>query len=60
MFPFTCFMDTATRQNCRKAQLEFLKMARDGLETRLAAINAAIASMEQQQSRSTSEETVQS
>jgi hypothetical protein len=51
MFPFSCFMDAATRQHCRKAQLEFLKMSRDGLETRLAALNAAIATLEQQQSR---------
>jgi uncharacterized small protein (DUF1192 family) len=59
MFPFTCFMDAATRQNCRNAQLEFLKMSRDGLETRLAALNAAIATLEQQKSRKTTEETVQ-
>jgi hypothetical protein len=51
MFPFSCFMDAATRQHCRKAQLEFLKMSRDGLETRLAALNAAIATLEQQQAR---------
>jgi hypothetical protein len=60
MFPFSCFMDAATRHNCRKAQLEFLKMSRDGLETRLAALNAAIATLEQQQSRSTTGETAQS
>jgi hypothetical protein len=60
MFPFSCFMDAATRQNCRKSQLEFLKMSRDGLETRLAALNAAIATLEQQQSRSTTGETAQS
>ncbi len=53
MFPFSCFMDAATRQHCRKAQLEFLKMSRDGLETRLAAVNAAIATLEQQQARTT-------
>lgn len=51
MFPFSCFMDAATRQNCRRAQLNFLKMSRDSLETRLAAVNAAIATMEQQQSQ---------
>jgi hypothetical protein len=62
MFPFSCCMDAATRQNFRKAHLDFLKMSRDGLETRLAAINAAIATLEQQQSRTrtTTEETVQS
>jgi hypothetical protein len=49
MFPFSCFMDAATRQNCRRAQLNVLKMSRDSLETRLAAVNAAIATMEQQQ-----------
>lgn len=53
MFPFSCFMDAATRQHCRKAQLEFLKMSRDSLETRLAAVNAAIATLEQQQARTT-------
>lgn len=59
MFPFACFMDAVSRQNCRKAQLDFLKLSRDGLETRLAAVNAAIATLEQQQSRTTAEETVQ-
>ncbi|HEY9827843.1 MAG TPA: hypothetical protein V6D19_20585 [Stenomitos sp.] len=58
MFPFACFMDVDTRQKCRKAQLDFLKMARDGLEVRLAAINAAIASLEQQQTRTTPDQTV--
>jgi hypothetical protein len=60
MFPFSCCMDAATRQHMRKAHLDFLKMSRDGLETRLAALNAAIATIEQQQSRTTSEGTVQS
>jgi hypothetical protein len=59
MFPFSCCMDAATRQNFRKAQLDFLKMSRDGLETRLAALNAAIASLEQQQARNTTGETPQ-
>jgi hypothetical protein len=56
MFPFTCLMDASMRQNCRKAQLDFLKMSRDSLETRLAAINAAIATLEQQHSRASSSE----
>jgi hypothetical protein len=53
-------MDAATRQHMRKAHLDFLKMSRDALETRLAAVNAAIATIEQQQSRTTPEGTVQS
>jgi uncharacterized small protein (DUF1192 family) len=61
MFPFSCCMDAATRQHYRKAHLEFLKMSRDGLEARLAALNAAISTLEQQQqSRTASGETAQS
>ncbi len=52
MFPFGwmtgCCMDADARKNCRKAQLDFLKMMRDGLETRLSATNAAIATIERQ------------
>jgi hypothetical protein len=63
MFPFgqmfCCGMNAEARQNSRKAQLEFLKMVRDHIETRLSAVNAAISTLEQQQSRST-EETAQS
>jgi hypothetical protein len=55
-----CVMDASTRQKCRQAQLDCLKMVRDGLETRLAGVNAAIATLEQQQSRSATEGTVQS
>jgi hypothetical protein len=64
MFPFgqmfCCGMNAEARQNSRKAQLEFLKMVRDHVETRLAAVNAAIATLEQQQSRTSGEETAQS
>ncbi|MCM1984515.1 hypothetical protein [Lyngbya confervoides] len=50
MFPF-CFSnccDAESRQKARLAQLDFLKWVRDSLETRLAATNAAIASLERQ------------
>jgi hypothetical protein len=59
MFPHAwmscCIMDATTRQKYRQIELDFLKMMRDGLETRLASVNAAISTLEQQQSRSTSE-----
>jgi hypothetical protein len=50
-----CGMDAESRQNARKAQLEFLKMVRDHIETRLAGVNAAIAALEQQQARAAEE-----
>jgi hypothetical protein len=37
-----------TQKSHRQNQLEFLKWVRDSLETRLAAVNAAIATMERQ------------
>ncbi|MEA5506969.1 hypothetical protein VB735_28525 [Halotia wernerae UHCC 0503] len=37
-----------TQKSYRQHQLEFLKWMRDSLETRLAAVNAAIATMERQ------------
>jgi hypothetical protein len=64
MFPFPwmsgCVMDATTRQKCRQAQVDCLKMVRDGLEARLAGVNAAIATLEHQQSRSATEDVVQS
>ncbi|WP_445926271.1 hypothetical protein [Leptodesmis sp.] len=37
-----------TQKSHRQHQLDFLKWMRDNLETRLAAVNAAIATMERQ------------
>jgi hypothetical protein len=52
MFPFwmnpCCHPGTTTQQSYRQHQLEFLKWMRDSLETRLAAVNAAIDTMERQ------------
>lgn len=48
-------MDASARQKYRQVQLDCLKMMRDGLETRLAGVNAAISTLEQQQSRSATE-----
>lgn len=52
MFPFwmnaCCHSGSTTHRAHRQHQLEFLKWMRDGLETRLAAVNAAIATMERQ------------
>jgi hypothetical protein len=52
MFPFwmspCCHSSSMTQKSHRQHQLEFLKWIRDGLETRLAAVNAAIATMERQ------------
>jgi hypothetical protein len=63
MFPHAwmsgCIMDATARQKYRQVQLDCLKMMRDGLETRLAGVNAAIATLEQQQTRSATEGTVQ-
>jgi hypothetical protein len=39
---------SSTQQSHRRRQLEFLKWMRDSLETRLSAVNAAIATMERQ------------
>lgn len=59
MFPHVwisgCSVDAAARQKYREVQLEYLKSVRDGLETRLAGVNAAIATVEQQQSRAAGE-----
>ncbi|WP_066382345.1 MULTISPECIES: hypothetical protein [unclassified Anabaena] len=50
MFPFwmnpCCHSES--QKSHRRHQLEFLKWMRDSLETRLAAVNAAIATMERQ------------
>lgn len=44
------------RRDYRRYKLEFLKASRDALETRLAAVNAAISTMEQQVAQSDSAE----
>jgi len=52
MFPFSfCNGDTSPQEAYRQHQehkLAFMKAMRNGLETRLAALNAAIASIESQ------------
>ncbi len=52
MFPFwmnpCCHSSSLTHKSYRQNQLEFLKWMRDSLETRLAAVNAAITTMERQ------------
>jgi hypothetical protein len=55
-----CVMDATTRRKVRQTQVDCLKMVRDGLEARLAGVNAAIATLERQQTSSAAEETVQS
>ncbi len=50
---FSCFFpDAATRANYRARKLEMLKAMRDSLEARLAALNAAIETLERQQGAS--------
>lgn len=47
---FSCFFpDEETRNQYRAHKLSMLKAMRDSLEARLAALNAAIATMERQQ-----------
>jgi hypothetical protein len=52
MLPFLmgscCRPDSRSRDHFRQTQLEFLKFMRDSLETRLSAVNAAIATIERQ------------
>lgn len=52
MFPMPfipcCFADQKTRKEYRDRQLGFLRWMRDSLETRLAATNAAIVTLEKQ------------
>jgi hypothetical protein len=52
MFPFwmnpCCNSSSLSQKSYRQHQLEFLKWMRDSLETRLAAVNAAITTMERQ------------
>ena len=54
MFPFmthpSCF-DSYSSKAHKERKLKFLKLIRDELETRLAGVNAAIASIENQINR---------
>ncbi|MEL6263800.1 MAG: hypothetical protein AAGL17_06010 [Cyanobacteria bacterium J06576_12] len=52
-FPFCAPCHKASRSDYRQYKLNFLKTMRDSLETRLAAVNAAIATVERQASQST-------
>lgn len=55
-FPFCCAPSPEARRQQQQFKLEMMKAFRDSLETRLAAINAAINTVEQQL-RHDSEET---
>ncbi len=52
MFPFwlnsSCHSGETNYKSHRQNKLQFLKWMRDSLETRLAAVNAAIATIERQ------------
>lgn len=54
--PF-CSPDSTSSKSYRKHQLDFLKWVKDSLETRLAAVNAAIESVENQLNRDDGEAT---
>ncbi|MCG8366622.1 MAG: hypothetical protein MJA27_25225 [Pseudanabaenales cyanobacterium] len=54
--PF-CSPDSTSSKSYRKRQLDFLKWVKDSLETRLAAVNAAIESIENQLNRDEGEAT---
>ncbi|MGB3294938.1 MAG: hypothetical protein WBB01_18300 [Phormidesmis sp.] len=47
-FPFFCAPYGSARKDYQRYKLEMLKAARDAMETRLAAIDAAIATIERQ------------
>jgi hypothetical protein len=47
-----CGKDQCTWDDIRSAQLDFLKWVRDNLKVRLAAVEAAISTMEEQRSES--------
>jgi hypothetical protein len=55
-FPFCCAPSPEARRQQQQFKLDMMKAFRDSLETRLAAINAAISTVEQQM-RQDSEET---
>lgn len=48
MFPFCMFPNAEQRRQYQEQKLEMMKACRNALETRLAALNAAISSVEQQ------------
>ena len=47
-FPFCCSPHKPSREEYQQHKLNFLKTVRDSLETRLAAVNAAIETTERQ------------
>jgi hypothetical protein len=47
-FPFCCVPSAEARRQQQQFKLEMMKAFRDSLETRLAALNAAIRTVEQQ------------
>jgi hypothetical protein len=55
-FPFCCAPSPEARRQQQQFKLEMMKAFRDSLETRLAALNAAISTVEQQM-RQDNEET---
>ncbi|MEM6520862.1 MAG: hypothetical protein AAF892_04640 [Cyanobacteria bacterium P01_D01_bin.71] len=52
MFSSCFFPNEETRQKQRAQKINMLKAMRDGLEARLAALNAAIETLERQQGTS--------
>jgi K+-sensing histidine kinase KdpD len=50
-YKFCCNSESEASMTWRQRRLKFLKSIRDDLETRLAAINAAIESIERQEER---------
>jgi hypothetical protein len=50
-FPFCCHPSADARRQHQQFKLEMMKAFRDSLETRLAAVNAAIRTVEQQLSQ---------
>lgn len=57
-FPFCLPHHLHSRRDYQRYKLEFLKASRDSLEARLAAVNAAIETIERQTAQPESSETV--
>ena len=55
-FPFCLPHYPYSRRDYQQHKLEFLKASRDSLEARLAAVNAAIETVERQTAQSTNSE----
>ena len=56
-FPFCCSPQKPSRKDYQNHKLNILKTVRDSLETRLAAVNAAIETTERQVAQAASAET---